>query len=814
MISGNPVFRFTFTHATEGVFIINEPIGWPDIKLMLERDEQFSSIIERFDGAFVFYGNNGRINGGFDIIRHIEDVYGADADLQIDADVSFDNGSTFESVYTGLYDFSENEETNNRKIRSAIIRNDFWVKFITRQETPVNIQSATSLDGDTVDVIDSLNIILTSQIIDKTTTYNGGIFASDPTTPELVMSSNVAIDAEGTQELIESYTQGTFDIDQDEIDDSFSPILYFVSVITDLTPNIELPDEGGIIDVYFDIANDGDIDDEGRSLVRQITMILDGEIRADSSEVDPSVIRNIRLLFQAYVQKNDETPIFLCGGSESTPNFPYATPSPGLPVSIDYVYSFDITSGHQSIQMQPGDRLTIFVKWSLFFNIEVGADTGVIKYNNRRLIMQYFHPRVRAVIQSTFKNTQTETFFVHDVCRSIIDRITGQNDSLTSDHLGNEMTSPAYDTAGCGSNYVNAKGLQIRNYSLSEKPFFLSFKDFWNGLSPILNLGLGYTNEQNKIEIARREDFFDPTISVYFSDVHDIIRRYDNDVTFNKIDIGYNKWQSESLSGIDDPQTKRSYATRFKKIGKPISIMSGFIAASLAIETTRRTTRQKSADYKYDDETFIIAVDQTDSTPAFVRPETSTPFSSITNLRHADTRYNSRITPARNFTRWIKYFNGALQKYLTSVYKFVAGEGNYDMDSDLNDSDCDDFSESVSEKQDLPVSLEYLHLPELFEIRLPMTWEQYKAVRNNRKQAIGISQTSTGHVPFFIKTLEYEPSFSKARILAWPRTPFSIQVIDFVQPTVNCQPACGTDGRYTEDSLERLTEDGQCREIE
>jgi hypothetical protein len=320
------------------------------------------------------------------------------------------------------------------------------------------------------------------------------------------------------------------------------------------------------------------------------------------------------------------------------------------------------------------------------------------------------------------------------------------------------------------------------------------------------------------IEISRLSDFFSDSISVRFDYVRDIVRRYDNDVIFNKIDIGYQKWQSEDISGIDDAQTKHSYATRFKKVGKAISLVSGFIAASLAIETTRRFVTKKSADYKYDNETFIIAVDDLDSTPGMITPETNENYTFITGLKNPSYRYNSRITPARNLIRWMKYLNGCLQSYIGSIYKFVSGEGNFDMDSDLDNGDCDDFSEAVSEKQDLPVGTDYIHLPEIFEINIPMSWDQYKAIRNNRKKAIGISQTNAGHTAFFIKNLEFEICKSKAKITAWPKTRFQIVNTDFVIPDPVCVQTvfeqCGDDDRFTEDFEYRLTEDGECREIE
>ena len=792
----NPVFKFTLTHEIEGVFFIDEPLGWPGARLILERDSEYSSLIERFDGAFTFFGDNGIVNGGISIIKFIENKYGLDADLEINADISFDGGVSWQNVFNGLYDFSENEENNLNQIKSAIIRNDFWTKFINRSETQVDLQSSTGLDGSTIDVISPINISLSSQIISKSSTYNGSIVPTDPSLPEYNMPTGGAIDASGPTDDFTFYSQATIDIDQNEIDDSFQPILDFINVVSDITPNIELPEEGGVMDIYFDIDS-------------VISLTLDGEIFASSEEVDPSAITSIDVGADIYLQKNNDSPIFMCGGVDSSSGV--STPHTGLPVLFTKGFDISLSApGHQTITTSVNDSVKLYVVWSITFNIDVGANTGVIKWSSRTLTLDRFEPRAKFVIASTYKDTTAEAFLIHDAARSIIDRITGVNSSLQSNYLGNSNTSPSYVDDGCASNFVCTKGLQIRGYLMADKRMQMSFKQWWDGAHPIFNFGLGYTDD-NKIEIEPREYFYDDEMSVLFDNVENITRRYDQDKIFNKIDIGFQKWQSENISGIDDPQTKHSYATRFKKVGKSISILSDWIAASLAIETTRRAKKKKSADYKYDDETFIISVNA-----STLNPELDENFSTISNLNNSDTRYNIRLSPSRILvTNWFKYINGALQSYIGSFYKFVSGEGNYNMVSDIT-SGCNN-SGPIAEDQNFQIynDVGYLHLADLFEIKIPMTWEQYSTIRQNRKKAIGISRTTYNHTAFFIKVLEYEVSNALATITAWPKTPFNIDRVSTYTHLETCASSeCGPLGRSTEENNFRITENGLCREIE
>ena len=806
-MNGNPVFRFRFIHEVAGTFEVSEPIGWIDTKLSLIRDDNGHTLVEQFTGAFTFYGSNGTDNGGVDVIRYIENTYGPDADLELDIDVSVDAGNTFRDIFNGLYDFTANEETNLNKIRSAVMRDGFWVKFMNRYDTPVNIQSPTGLDGGTVDVIEPIDLILTGQTIPRTTSYRGEFFASDPNNPEFEFPPNTYIDVDGVQEAFEFYSQANVEIDVDEIEDSFDTIFDFVTVAADVPPAIELPDEGGNMEVIFGA----------------VTLVVDfnGSLFMDSVEVDPSSIDSVTLVVGVYLQKNSDTPIFMTGSGDTAPG-PANPVFVGVDTPFGFQWELHILPGIKTIFMQPTDTLKVYLKWEVFFNINVGADTGIIRYETRELIINRYQPIIIYRLASEYRNTPAQVMLIHDVGRSVLDRIIDQNNSLSSEVLGNMLTSPIYPASGCHSNYVAVRGLQVRQYTLAAKPFSISFKQFWDGINPIFNLAFGYdtVGGQQVVVIKPRADAYNETRSVNFDFVQDIIRRYDNDVIYNKITNGYKKWQSENISGIDDAQTRHTRAPRFKKIGAPIQVESDFIAASLAIETTRRTTTKKTADYKYDDETFIIAVKDLDTTPGRIQPETNGAFTSITGLQNPQTRYNSRITPARNFLRWLNVFNGCLQSYVGSVYKFLSGEGNYDMVSDLAPAspECGEYYESLAEKQDIPVTTDYLHLSELYEIKIPMSWEQYELIRDNRDNAIGVSQTDSGHVPFFIKQLDYEICNSKATIFAWPKRHFEMAITDFVMPVLACMAAdseeCGDDARATEWDEFRSTEDGLCREIE
>ncbi len=186
-----------------------------------------------------------------------------------------------------------------------------------------------------------------------------------------------------------------------------------------------------------------------------------------------------------------------------------------------------------------------------------------------------------------------------------------------------------------------------------------------------------------------------------------------------------------------------------------MDIRSDFVAASIGIEITRRQTIEKSKDYKYDNEVFIISINPNDVSANVYVPELDENFSSIGGLLSSATRYNNILTPAYNMLRWQNFTNGCLTKYPSSVYKFVSGEGNYSMSSN-SDHTCHGFNNfgPLTESQDIPIVKSYLHLPLLYTIEIiNFTWDDYLAIRNNRHKAIALSQTIDNYKRFFIKDL-------------------------------------------------------------
>lgn len=445
----------------------------------------------------------------------------------------------------------------------------------------------------------------------------------------------------------------------------------------------------------------------------------------------------------AYIQINDDTPVAFTEINSGTD---------GINGGTLFRYS-----GTQTLSK--GD----FVR--IYFRNETGGNYTWVWFGG---VFSF----LRIDADTLFDDTTCQAYPLHEAFQSVCDRILEDVDTFYSEYLGNGSTQRrTYASDGCGSHFVVTKGLHIRGYDMSEKIFSVSFNDLWDGANPILNLAL-QPNEvegQEVIEILDKDSIYESGEAIYLDNVNEIERSIDTRNTFKRIEIGYQKWESEDYSGIDDPQTRHEYATPLKRIGEEITLYSKFIAASLAIENTRRKTIVQGKDYKLDNDIFIIALDTTSlyATPSVYTPDLDDDFTSITGLLNSETRYNLKLTPLRNFLRWYQYFNGVFYDlYNSSQYIFTGGEGNYTMGANLSAS-CN-ADGNYNENVQVSMSLEDgYHSNMMLKFDHPLSYSEYKQIKASRNKRIMVSDTAFNHEACRIDSIEYKITSGLATFKLW-----------------------------------------------
>lgn len=840
------IFRYTLVNTITGESLqINEPDGWRDAVIKLGRDKDFRSLIELFDGAFIFYGDNGVKNGGCEFIRAIEIEHGPDAGVNINIKIDFEDGSPYETLFDGQLDLSSVEDMPNNKIKIAVIKDNFWAKFFSRKDTPVDLQAITDLDDEIISSpVDQVAIDLLSQIVTYSSEYNQLYSITYPGDGNSKLMLNwddvvnddiklfsivrgpVDNDTYAILGLFEAPYNGDFRLEikltvaeyisgTPEWASDTTVRLRIKKTNSDAQDIYAFPDYSTIGTSGVDSWQSFDVD-VTYTMLRGEQLVI--ALNRASTATAYTVFGEVQLNWHTDCDAATTVPITLSG--EQTID--------GVATSTSR-----ILVKNQGNQEQNGIYTTGAGAWtrvsdmddaSEFYNAAVYITAGDSQSDTAfrqteeidtvgfdpaifiptdpsderfRVFPGYPKNNIKITASTTFKNTRANSFLIHDTAAAALKSYgLGVDNPFYSELFGSTVTTARqYDSDGCAWKYFLIKGLQLRGYELEDKPFFLSFMDWWKGANPIFNLGLGYETADGEqiIRVEKVEEFYQQTVIVNISNIRDITRKYDDKKIYNKISIGYQNWQSEDISGIDDPQTRRVYSIKFEKIGEEITVHSEFIAASLAIETTRRQTIERSKDYKFDDNTFIISVEPKDGSPDAYTPEFDENFENITDLLNPTQRYNIRLSVARNFLRWREWFNGCMQKLSSAYYRFTSGEGNYDMSSEMIIVSPDCLSDEydglpLSEKQDIEATEDFVHLPNYYEMKVPLEWDDYKTIRNNRKNAIGISLSDSDHVPLFIDQLDYSPSKGEATIQGWTTEFLDTSLIVDTVASRDCYP--------------------------
>lgn len=808
--------NFTLKSLTApNVFVVSEPEGWKTAICGFERHPEFFSLVEFYKSEFSFYGSNGTEDGGRDSIKSIETLYGPDAQIDTLLETADDLILEWRTFFKGSLPLIMIIEAIDldHTLKIPFTQTGFWTKFISRFESSVDVRSTTDLDGGIVEVKDTKLLKLSSQKIRQT--YSGYInnrtflrnfnlndyhsleFDKEPV-DEITEKYNYPMESNGTEVPVSKFIMefdGEYQFDYSQITAHASGSI----IIANMGSTIPF------LKIFLQVNQDPAIE-----FLSTDRLVVDSGLCNDGTTPFSfnDYVTDYELSYLVNLKKNDAVRIYLfyyaagAGNMElfgingdskigSTSFQGYHDASTGLFPSVSSTGG-GVTTSMSWIIAIPGtlDGVPVLKDYSIkpYINTpgQIAANWYINALGFTEGLFKYGETKGAVTAGTLFAATEVDAYLQHDIAASVIERIVGQKDSIHAPYLGSPITTAkTYSSYGAASNYVGIKGLHLRGYTFTEKLFSLSMRDIVEGINPIFNTGIGYdvVNGKDVIFIGQKKDFVDDSsMSTILYNVRKIKRLYEKeDFYFNQVELGFDKWNSDGVLGIDDPQTKRKWATIFKNIGRPFEMLSKWIGSGLTIERARRENIKKSKDYQYDNDTFIVEVvpDGSDLKPALDEK-----FSSVTNLYYEDTRYNKSITAARNLLRWTDYIFSCLQNYLYSSLTFVSGEGNYNMASTMtaNGSPEDFGGAPLSEKENIPVTNEYLFIPIAYEIEHVLTEDQYLAIQANRKLAIGISQTDSNPKAFFIKLLEWERDgdgdSGNLHLIAWPKEPFNIEVIE------------------------------------
>ena len=192
-------------------------------------------------------------------------------------------------------------------------------------------------------------------------------------------------------------------------------------------------------------------------------------------------------------------------------------------------------------------------------------------------------------------------------------------------------------------------------------------KDILESIGAIYGTGYSFTKDYNgeyKLRLELLEYFYndneilDLSNPVSIKEGASYKESISEDLTFNQINIGYEKYSSdENLKGnLEDFLTETDYNLPISSITDDYSKKSKFIASGRLIQSTFDETDLTKA-WKYDDSTFIVKVVSSASTYI---PENNQNFTTVSGIDDPSTAYNLRIAPVYNFLNHALIINSVL----------------------------------------------------------------------------------------------------------------------------------------------------------
>jgi hypothetical protein len=631
-------------------------------------------------------------------IKEIEATDGIKAQIGVRFEVSF-KMDIWVTLYTGMLKIAQKEEIYTgiilNKITCPVIRDDFWSKFFNRYKTPVNLESTTDMDGGTRTAVAKTTVAMRGQVIRSR--YERRVDYYDTNNQFSVAQatglSTFYLIWDGTAKIDEVQKREEYGT-QISAENPTESEKYFLKTKFKGTYTLT-----GNIKFSLIFGASVTYDVQWFYGYRKNGVLTETQIGTTNSGTNSFVSQTLGLAFTDSEDLIESDEIYIYGKVVLS-----ASPS------VTYFPDFDTDSGVPFVPT--------------YTTFDVLADT-------------------------VFPDSVTDAYLIKQACEATISKYVGA-DSV--------VISTKFSDTTFNRNAI-FRGKHNRGYTFSQKEMSTSFEEIYQGIDPMFNLCLGYTKVSgvNKIFIEDKSYAYNPTVIVNIPNCRNIVRKNDLERYFKTIEIGYSKSLSESESGIDDPQTKQTRNADLPTFGKDEKIVSRFIAASLAIERSRRNRVEQGKDDRLDEDMMIVSV--IPGSPWTL--EFNENFTSILGLLNSTKRANVRHTVMRLFKRWQNFINPSLS--VGEEFTFGRGEGNYDVTTTISGSDYESASGTVSEKDAFVAWSSRLWSNKIIEVTdVEMPFGTYEQIVANKENAIGVSRTESNFVPCFILDFNYKLFDGKA----------------------------------------------------
>ncbi len=553
-------YRFTLTHAVEGELVLeHEPIGWNQTGVVTSRSAVYVGLFSEYIVRLRF------IAEGYEFIARCEarDGYEAEIALKIDW---LDDGDNYYPFFFGQLNLGKSAEDELNfsypllpvpgpefQYRDAHIEPDgLEVRLRNREAVAVAMDKADDLDGNPLPALQPFFTYLHSKSLKLQSAWEL------PQKPFIFR--DVILLGGGLQG--NAFSNLGMTLVTQELAESKDVSTYLSSRFGADVLDIFEAEEAGQYEVNLRIKG--------------LTIHFSRGTLATSRYA-------IRVGWGAELDSSFEE-IFNSGTSNG--------PNQEIVENLD----LDIT---QAVSLALGEKIWVYWRWT-------GTPTFSVEviYNLERA-------EVNVAKVSLAQPTPCRGVLIHEALEQVVRVITGQPGAVQSDYFGRTTSQPQpYAADGCASAYMLTNGLQVRQSETGKQPTF-SFRDLFSDLDSIFNIGMGVV--QDRVVVEPKRFFFQNVEVARFSWVKGLRREIAQEYINNRLEVGYNKYEFETILSLDDAHTKREFNNHLKKLSGDYTKVSRLVASGYSIEFARRAplSGNTKKGNNYDNDNFIIALSKT-----------------------------------------------------------------------------------------------------------------------------------------------------------------------------------------------------------
>ncbi len=634
----NDRVRYTLSNINLGDKIIVEPEGWNTDGKEIDRHKDYGGLFPQFSNSLKFVGD------GKDYINTVRDIYGPNSEIRLSREERNPVSDIWGLTYRGFLDLYTREFEDD-KVSIKFNAGGLEASLKARDSDPFEIDRIKTVGGIPIDELNPIQIQLDGRNIN--------------------LISDFIIKPEANDTLLQNESNGN-------TRGSSTPVPFFLQ--SNSHENAQSPIQGNVV-------QDNSWNKDGPSETGNMFFANSDKIRSFrlSFKVDFTVeIRNFddvtNFVFRCRLGHYKDGIDYIL-----KQNYPlFESESYGGLNNKRFSVSFD-----QIMTLDPGDSLSL---------------TFDQNYDGRDLYSS--HLDIACIsIEGTLKINE-DSFYDKSTSKGILlfemfDRLTtictDKKNAFRSNLLG--RTDLGYSSDGPASLLALSHGFWIRQFDKLPlpteepkvenlfKPLTTSFKETYDSLDAIWNIGLGIETEGNKeyVILEEKKHFYNRNVLIRLPNQIKKVKRTESTTNyFGSLEFGYEKGGDyQEAMGLDEYNAKSNFTTVIQ-YKNTYSKVSKHRADSYGQEFARRKSIATNAteDTSYDTDVWFNHLKRGFDN-VFLQRKWQDDFAKApTGTFSPETATNLTLSPVNNLLRHAWWFDSAFKWYQGDFVRYSSSTQN------------------------------------------------------------------------------------------------------------------------------------------